>query len=317
MGFSHNMTFSAVGSLTGWILPAPLGLIGLLVGCVMNRGIERLPAGIERGWWREVAALLDDADAWTRVLGMARPRQYATIGAEIDAALTQRVAPDFSESGAGDATEVRSTASSARPRSLAEPVPNQRGATTNRPTLVRGVAVSLVTGALFAAAAWRFGPVPATLAWCAALALIVAMAVIDWDTRLLPDTMTLSLLWSGLACSTLGWTIPPTTAIWGCMTGFMALWSIAWLFRLATGKEGMGAGDFKLLAALGAWLGWQAILPIALLASVVGVVVTVPLKLAGRLQSGEPIPFGPFLAGAGLLVIFRGADRVLAGIGIH
>ena len=179
------------------------------------------------------------------------------------------------------------------------------------------VYADLPAGLLFAGCAWRFGPHPATLAWCAVMAVLVSLAMIDWDTTLLPDSMTLPLLWGGLLASLLGLTLPLPVAVAGAMAGYLSLWSIYWLFKLVTGKEGMGAGDFKLLAALGAWLGWQAILPIALMASVVGVLVSLPLKIAGRLGQGHPIPFGPFLAGGGLVVIFVGVDRCLGWIGLN
>jgi leader peptidase (prepilin peptidase)/N-methyltransferase len=101
----------------------------------------------------------------------------------------------------------------------------------------------------------------------------------------------------------------------GAAAGYLSLWSIYWLFKLATGKEGMGYGDFKLLAALGAWLGWQAILPIVLMSSVIGAVVGIALKLTGGLREGRYVPFGPFLAGGGVVVMLAGTERVLGWIG--
>ena len=114
---------------------------------------------------------------------------------------------------------------------------------------------------------WRFGAQPAALLWCGFCAALVALAGIDWDTTLLPDDLTLPLLWAGLVgARAAAGPIPLADALWGAVAGYLSLWSVYWLFKLTTGKEGMGFGDFKLLAALGAWLGWKMILPIVLLA---------------------------------------------------
>ena len=143
----------------------------------------------------------------------------------------------------------------------------------------------------------------------------MALAGIDWDTTLLPDNLTLPLLWAGLVASALGWTIPLPQALWGAVAGYLSLWSVYWLFKLATGKEGMGHGDFKLLAALGAWLGWQMILPVVLGASVIGALVGIGMKFSGALREGRYVPFGPFLAGAGVVVLLAGSGRVLGWLG--
>jgi leader peptidase (prepilin peptidase)/N-methyltransferase len=168
---------------------------------------------------------------------------------------------------------------------------------------------------MFAAVAWRFGSQPVTLLWCAFAAVLLALTLIDWDTTVLPDALTLPLLWGGLIAAAVGWTIPLPAAVWGGVAGYLSLWSVYWLFKLATGKEGMGYGDFKLLAALGAWLGWQMIVPILLLASVIGAVVGIGMKIAATLREGHYVPFGPFLAGAGIVVMFAGKPAVLDWIG--
>jgi leader peptidase (prepilin peptidase)/N-methyltransferase len=153
------------------------------------------------------------------------------------------------------------------------------------------------------------------LLWSAVAAALLALALIDWDTTVLPDALTLPLLWAGLIAAALGWTIPLSTALWGAVAGYLSLWSVYWLFKLTTGKEGMGFGDFKLLAALGAWLGWQMIVPMLLMASVIGAAVGIAMKLAATLREGRYVPFGPFLAGAGLVVMLAGAPTVLDWIG--
>jgi leader peptidase (prepilin peptidase)/N-methyltransferase len=148
------------------------------------------------------------------------------------------------------------------------------------------------------------------------LAVLVALAAIDWDTTLLPDSLTLPLLWGGLVAAALGWSgLALIDALWGVLAGYLSLWSVYWLFKKATGKEGMGFGDFKLLAALGAWLGWQAILPIVLMASVIGAAVGIAMKVSGSLREGRYVPFGPFLAGGGVVVLLAGTERVLGWIG--
>jgi leader peptidase (prepilin peptidase)/N-methyltransferase len=175
--------------------------------------------------------------------------------------------------------------------------------------------IELLTAVLFAAIGWRFDGQPVALLWCAAAAVLVALAAIDWDTTVLPDALTLPLLWAGLVVAALQWTLPLGDALWGAAAGYLSLWSVYWLFKLATGKEGMGYGDFKLLAALGAWLGWHMIVPILLMASVIGAVVGIVMKASASLREGRYVPFGPFLAGAGLVAMLAGSDTVLGWIG--
>lgn len=175
--------------------------------------------------------------------------------------------------------------------------------------------IELLTAALFAWCGVLFGAQPTTLLWCGFVAVLVAASAIDWDTTLLPDSLTLPLMWAGLVSAALGWTLPLPDALWGAVAGYLSLWSVYWLFKLTTGKEGMGHGDFKLLAALGAWLGWSMILPIVLGSSVIGAVVGIAMKLTGQLREGVYVPFGPFLAGAGLVVTLAGPQRVLGWLG--
>ena len=135
---------------------------------------------------------------------------------------------------------------------------------------------------------------------------------------MLPDALTLPLLWSGLIVAALGGLpgLPLIQSLWGAIAGYGALWAVYRLFKLITGKEGMGFGDFKLLAALGAWLGWQAILPIVLMASVIGAVVGITMKLTRGLREGGYVPFGPFLAGGGVVVLAMSTGpRIHARVG--
>lgn len=176
--------------------------------------------------------------------------------------------------------------------------------------------IELLTGILFAWCAWRWGWQLQTLAWCLFCALLIAMAGIDWDTTLLPDALTQPLLWAGLVAAALQWSDAHLQdAVWGAVGGYLFLWLIYWGFKLLTGKEGMGHGDFKLLAALGAWFGWQALIPIILLSSIAGALAGIGLKLKHALREGGAMPFGPFLAAAGLATMVIGPHRLLTLLG--
>jgi len=270
--------------------PFVLALFGLCIGSFLNVVIHRLPLMLERGWKQESADLLGVSHAAAPALTLSRPRSRCPACAhQITWAENIPVASWLWLRGRCSACKTRIS-----PR---YPI------------------IELTTGALFALVGWRFGAQPVALAWCFFCAVLVALAGIDWDTTLLPDSMTLPLLWAGMLAAALGWTLPLPEAVWGAVAGYLSLWSVYWLFKLATGKEGMGFGDFKLLAALGAWLGWKMILPIVLAASIVGAVVGIVMKLSASLREGRYVPFGPFLAGAGLLVLFAGKQRVLGWLG--
>jgi leader peptidase (prepilin peptidase)/N-methyltransferase len=165
--------------------------------------------------------------------------------------------------------------------------------------------VELVTAVLFAACAWRWGLGASALVWGAFAATLLALACIDADTQLLPDALTLPLLWGGLISAAAGWSQTALAdALWGAVAGYTLLWLVQQGFGLVTGKQGIGQGDFKLLAALGAWLGWQALLPLLLLASLSGAVVGLGLRWSGRLGAGQPLAFGPYLAMAGAALMW-------------
>lgn len=170
--------------------------------------------------------------------------------------------------------------------------------------------VELLTGLLFAAVAWRFGFGLQAVGGMVLTAFLVAMAFIDADTQLLPDGLTLPLLWLGLALSLKGVYIPVSEAVIGAMLGYLSLWSVYWVFKFFTGKEGMGYGDFKLLAALGAWLGALNLPVIILLSSIVGLFFAVVKRLNAKLSKGEAMPFGPYLACAGWLAFMFGNEIV-------
>ena len=173
--------------------------------------------------------------------------------------------------------------------------------------------VELITASLFALAAWRFGAAQQGLAIMLCCAFLVALAFIDADTMLLPDDLTLPLMWLGLLLNLNHYLAPLPDAVLGAAAGYVALWLIYWGFKLATGKEGMGYGDFKLMAALGAWLGWQALPFVLLSASALGAIVGIALVLLRRQERDQPIPFGPYLAVAGIMALLFGADWLSFG----
>ena len=156
------------------------------------------------------------------------------------------------------------------------------------------------------------------MAWCGFSAALLVLALIDWDTTLLPDDITLPLLWAGLIVAALQFnpavTLPD--ALWGAVAGYLSLWLVYWAFKLVTGKEGMGYGDFKLFAALGAWFGWTALVPIILMASVIGAVIGIAMKFSSGLREGGYVPFGPFLAGAGFTAMIFGPQAILRFVGL-
>ena len=274
-----------------FLSPFVLALFGLCIGSFLNVVIHRLPLMLERGWKEESADLLGVThDDPSPAITLATPRSRCPSCGHVIAWHENIPVASW--------LWLRGRCSACK-----------AGISARYPL------VEVATAVLFALVGWRFGAQPVTLLWCGFCAVLVALSGIDWDTTLLPDNMTLPLLWAGLVASLLGWTIPLPESLWGAVVGYLSLWSVYWLFKLTTGKEGMGFGDFKLLAALGAWLGWKMVLPIILAASVIGAIVGIAMKMSAALREGRYVPFGPFLAGAGLVVMFAGPQRVLGWIG--
>jgi leader peptidase (prepilin peptidase)/N-methyltransferase len=175
------------------------------------------------------------------------------------------------------------------------------------PISARYPVIEVVAAALAGVLAWQFGTGWAGLATLFFGWTLLALTMIDYDTQLLPDDLTYPLLWAGLLVNLNGTFAPLSEAVIGAAAGYLVLWSIYWLFKLATGKEGMGYGDFKLLAALGAWLGWSMLPTIILLSSVVGALVGISLIVLTKRGRDKPIPFGPYLAAAGMIALLFGA----------
>jgi leader peptidase (prepilin peptidase)/N-methyltransferase len=297
--------------------PWPLAVLGLVIGSFLNVVVHRLPPMLERRWWADVAAQLGDAASYRRIFGTDPPAVLAPAAGALDAALAA-LAP---LSIARPASRCPSCGHRIR---WYENVPvvswlalRGRCSACRRAIGWRYPLVELATAIGFGLAGSRFAGEWTALLWCGFIAAVLALALIDWDTTLLPDALTLPLLWAGIGAAALGW-LPGLSvgdSLAGAAAGYLSLAAVYLLFKLATGKEGMGFGDFKLLAALGAWLGWQALLPIVLFASVIGAAVGIAMKVAGALREGRFVPFGPFLAAGGLGVLFVGLPRVLDAMG--
>ena len=176
--------------------------------------------------------------------------------------------------------------------------------------------VEILTGVLSALLVWHFGSGWTGLAALLFAFLLIAMTFIDADTQMLPDDLTFPLLWAGLLINIHGTFVPLADAVIGAAAGYLALWSVYWAFKLATGKEGMGYGDFKLLAALGAWLGWTMLPTIILLSSIVGALVGIALIVFAKRGRDKPIPFGPYLAAAGVIALLYGAPLSQLTLGL-
>jgi leader peptidase (prepilin peptidase)/N-methyltransferase len=252
-----------------------------MVGSFLNVAIHRLPKMMELGWQQQCAELRGEEVAETPRYNLLVPRSACphcnhAISARENIPVISYLLLHGKCKGCGARISPR------------YPV------------------IEAISGLLSAYAAWHFG-----FGWAAAGALLLvwallALTAIDFDTQLLPDDITLPLLWIGLLLNSFGAFTDLHSAVLGAVFGYLSLWSVYWLFKLVTGKEGMGYGDFKLLAALGAWLGWQMLPLIILSSSFVGAAVGIALIVAAKHGRNIPIPFGPYLAGGGLIALFWG-----------
>ncbi len=275
-----------------WLDVSLVGILGLLIGSFLNVVIYRLPKMMEQQWAAESASIAGTELPVQEPFNLMVPRSRCQqCGHQI---------------------------------TWLENIPvvsylflNGKCSSCGTPIGIRYPMVELATGALFTWCAWHWNGASTAFLWCGFAAAVVALAMIDWDTTLLPDDITLPLLWVGLIAAALGLnSVTLSSAVWGAVGGYLSLWIIYWAFKLATGKEGMGYGDFKLFAALGAWFGWQALVPIILMASVIGAIIGVALKFSTGLREGGYIPFGPFLAGAGLTAMIFGPQSILQFAGL-
>lgn len=291
--------------------PPALVLLGLCIGSFLNVVIHRLPVMMERQWLADVQGLLQERATLQRALGDGLTRdtdqQLQRAGSALHAALEQLPALSLSRPASRCPACGTAIAWYQNLPLVSWLVLRGRCAACKTPISRRYPLVELGTAALFGVIAWVFGPTAQTLVYCAATALLIAMALIDFDTTYLPDSLTYSLLGLGLFAAWMGWTrVGLESAALGVLWGYFALWAIATLYKLVRGVIGMAEGDFKLLAALGALLGVQSLLPVMMLASVVGAAVGLFMVLGRGHQREVPIPFGPYLAGGGLAAMFYG-----------
>ncbi|WP_426390105.1 prepilin peptidase [Variovorax sp. R-27] len=294
------------------------GVLGLLIGSFMNVVIYRTPVMMYRDWLADaVANLMPSKDApslWSLAFGpkVAPPAGLEAVADKAAAVIEAQPPFDLARPASRCGACGHKIRWYENIPVLSYAVLRGRCSSCKTAISPRYPMVELVTGALFALCAWRFGITPAGALWAAFGALLICQFLIDFDTQFLPDSLNYPLLWLGLIGAAMGWTgVPLSSAVWGAVFGYLSLWLVYHGFRLVTGKEGMGYGDFKLLAALGAWLGADYLIAIILVSSLVGAVIGVTLRIAGKLAHKDiPIAFGPFLAGAGLVCLVAGPEVV-------
>lgn len=266
------------------VFTGTMALLGLLVGSFLNVVVARLPRMMEAAWRQDCAAVTGHpTEAASAKFNLVTPRSRCP---HCDASIHP-----FDNIPVLSWLLLRGKCRACRAR-----------------IGWRYPLIELAASGLACLAAARFGPGVAAVAAAGLCWTLLALAAIDLDTMLLPDDLTLPLLWAGLVFNLNAVFVPLDAAVVGALAGYLGLWSVYWGFKLATGKEGMGHGDFKLLSALGAWLGWQALPTVVLAAAGVGALVGLSLIAAKRLGRNKPIPFGPFLAAAGVLNLLWGQN---------
>jgi len=273
-----------------WFYLTTVGLVSLCVGSFLNVVIYRLPLMMQREWHSECRLLLED---------------------ELTAKPTQA-------SNSESFNLVKPNSTCPKCKTAIKPWQNipiiswimlkGKCANCSNPISARYPIVEAITALLSLVIAYSFGATEHALLYIFVTWILVALTFIDIDHMLLPDQLTLPLVWLALIAAVMGITISPGDAIVGAACGYLSLWSVFWLFKLLTGKEGMGYGDFKLLAVFGALLGWQSLLTIILLSSVVGAIIGIALLSIQGKDKATPIPFGPYLAIAGWIALLWGAQ---------
>lgn len=294
------------------------GVLGLLIGSFLNVVIYRTPVMMYREWLSDaVANLMTSTDApslWSLVFGpKAVPPEGLEAAADKAATAIEKLPPfDLTRPASRCGTCGHKIRWHENIPVLSYLFLRGRCASCKTSISPRYPLVELVTGALFALCGWRFGLTPTGALWAAFAALLICQFLIDFDTQFLPDSLNYTLIWLGLVGAAMGWTgVPLSSAVWGAVFGYLSLWLVYHAYRLVTGKEGMGYGDFKLLAALGVWLGADYLIAIILVSSLVGAVIGITLRVVGKLAHKDiPIAFGPFLAGAGLVCLVIGPELV-------
>jgi len=275
------MSFIAILQDTPSFFISFITIIGLMVGSFLNVVIYRLPEMMKRNWLQQCAELHGKAIETLPAFDLITPRSACThCGHKITALENIPIISYLALRGRCSQCQARIS-----PR---YPI------------------VEAVTAFMSGFVAWHFGYSLITIAVLIFVWSLITLAVIDLNTQLLPDDITLPLLWLGVLINMNGGFTDLHSAIIGAMTGYLSLWSIYWCFKLITGKEGMGYGDFKLLAAIGAWLGWSMLPIVILFSSLVGAIVGIGLIIAAKLKKNIPIPFGPYLVGGALIALFWG-----------
>ncbi len=267
-----------------------MALLGLCVGSFLNVVIHRLPKMMERQWRAECAELAGQESPPVERYNLVLPRSACPACGHRITALENIPVVSY--------LLLRGKCASC---SAAIPL--------------RYPAVEIITAALSAYVAWHFGYGMAAAGALLFTWAMIALTFIDLDTYYLPDSITLPLLWLGLLLNLAGTYAPLSSAVIGAVAGYLSLWTVYWVFKWATGKEGMGYGDFKLLAAIGAWLGWQMLPLTILLSSLVGAVIGIGLIVLARRGRDVPIPFGPYLAIAGMIALLHGNALTRAYLG--
>ena len=283
--------FTEVLESSYWIWPAIAALIGLQIGSFINVLVGRLPQMMQREWEQQMVETQTTSAPPQVVFNLATPSSHCT--------------------------------SCHTPLRVRDLVPvlsfvwlKGRCAHCGAKVSLRYPLVEMAVALLWAYCAWRWQVSGTALAWALFATVALALALIDADTMLLPDSLTLPLMWAGMLCASIGWIhVSLEQSVWGAALGYGVLWWVQAVFGWITGKQGMGAGDFKLLAALGAWMGWMALPVLVLMASVSGVVVALVMRVIDRVQAGEPLPFGPHLVlAAGIWMVAMSGS--LANIGV-
>jgi len=266
-------------------------VLGLIVGSFLNVVIHRLPKMMEREWAEQCAALKGEEAPPAPPYNLVIPRSACPSCGHLIRAWENIPLISWLALG-GRCSNCKTTISARYP------------------------VVEAVTGILSGFAAWHFGFGAAAFAALLLVWALVALTFIDFDTQLLPDDITLPLMWLGLLINTAGVFTDLKSAVIGAVAGYLSLWSVYWMFKLIMKKEGMGYGDFKLLAAIGAWFGWIMLPLVILLSSLVGAVVGIFLMVLAKHGRNVPMPFGPYLAGGALVALFWGEPIVSAYLGL-
>lgn len=260
-----------------------IGIIGAVVGSFLNVVIHRLPIMLEEQWRKESHAFLFPKAPYTE------DRQYNIALPAYHCSTCQNKIRMWGNLPIISFIFLKG-----------------RCSVCKTCIAYRYPAIECVAAIITLIIGWKFGITIETLAYCLLSWSLLALTMIDWDTQLLPDSITLPLIWGGLIFNSFHTGVDLYDAVWGAIAGYLSLWSVYWGYKLVTGKDGIGYGDFKLLAALGAWLGWMMLPIIIFLSSLVGTLVALALIILKRHKRSHPIPFGPYLAAAGFVALLWG-----------